>query len=115
MDDEPDFESEKISSRDLAPRSQTDIVFTLPCVCQRKFAEPRPLNPRILLLDMSSWENDGVSNQSYSQDIVPDREFNQNNVLTLTELMDPENTEWDSPHALDEKDEETDSESDSEE
>lgn len=115
MDDEPDFESEEISSWDLAPRSQTDIVFTLPCVCQRKFAEPTPLKPRILLLDMSSWENDGVSNQSDSQDIVPDREFNQNNILTFTELMDTENTAWDSPHVLDEKDGETDSESDSEE
>ena len=30
LDDEPDCESEEITSADLTPRSQTDIVFTLP-------------------------------------------------------------------------------------
>lgn len=115
MDDEPDFESEEITSWDLAPRSQTDVVFTLPCVCQRKFVEPRPLQPRILLLDMSSTESDGATNQFDSPDIVPEREFKQNSILTITELMDTENTEWGNPHVLDEKERETDSKSDSEE
>ena len=115
MDDEPDFESEEITSWDLAPRSQTDVVFTLPCVCQRKFDEPRPLKPRILLLDMSFCESDGATNQFDSRDIVPDREFNQNSILRITEVMETENTQWDNLHVLDEKDGETHSESDSEE
>lgn len=58
LDDEPDFESEEITSWELAPRSQTDVIFTLPCRCERKFAAPRPLKPRILLIDMSCGEND---------------------------------------------------------
>lgn len=51
MDNEPDFESEEITSADLAPRSQTDIVFTLPCSYERRFVRPKPLKPRIVLLD----------------------------------------------------------------
>lgn len=58
MDDEPDFESEEITSSDLAPRSQTDIVFTLPCSYERRFVRPRPIRPRILLLDMTCEEID---------------------------------------------------------
>ena len=115
MDDEPDFESEEITSWDLAPRSQTDVVFTLPCVCQLNFAEPKPLKPRILLLDMSSTESDGATNQFDSPDIVPEREFNKNCILKITELMDTEKTEWDNPHVLHEKERETDSKSVSEE
>ena len=115
MDDEPDFESEEITSWDLAPRSQTDVVFTPPCVCQQKFVEPRPLKPRILLLDMSLTETDSASNQFDSRDIVPEREFNPNCILRITELMDTENMEWDNQHVLDEKERVTDSEGDSEE
>ena len=115
LDDEPDFESEKIASWDLAPRSQTDVVFTLPCVCQRQFAEPMPITPRILLLDMSSCESDGSTNHFGSRDIVPEREFNQSCILKITELVDTENMEWDNPNVLelDKNDGETDSECDS--
>ena len=115
LDDEPDLESEEITSWDLAPRSQTDVVFTLPCVCHREFAEPRPLKPRILLFDMSSCDSDGSTNHFDSRDIVPKRESNQNCVLTITELVDTENTEWNNPPVLDEKDTEIDSECESEE
>ena len=116
MDDEPDFESEEITSRDLAPRSQTDVVFTLPGVCQQTFAEPSPLKPRILLLDMSPCESDGATNQFDNPDIVPEREFNQNRISArITEVMDIENTKWDNLHVSDEKGGETHSESDSQE
>ena len=115
MDDEPDFESEEITSWDLAPRSQTDVVFTLPGVCQQKFTEPRPLKPRILLLDMNSTECDGATNQFDSPDIVPERDFKQKSILAITELTDTENTEWVNPYVLDEKERKTDSESDCEE
>lgn len=113
MDDEPDFESEEITSWDLAPRSQADVVFTLPGVCQREFAEPSSLKPRILLLDMSPCESDGVTNQFDSSDIVPEREFNENRISRITEVVDTENTKWDDLHVLDEKDGETHTASDS--
>ena len=64
---------------------------------------------------MSSTESDVATNQFDSPEIVPEREFNQNCMLTITELMDTENMEWGNPHVLDEKEKETDSKSDSEE
>ena len=67
LDDEPDFESEEITSADLAPRSQTDIVFTLPCSYERRFARPKPLNPRIVLLDMACEEIDEKPASSFEK------------------------------------------------
>lgn len=107
MDDEPDFESEKITSWEkIGPRSPTDMVFTLPCVCERKFAEPRPVRPRILLIDMSPGENDDMTShaeQAESRGTVSMRNFTRNKVLTITELGSG-NAEWDTWHELEEKD-----------
>lgn len=58
---------------------------------------------------MSSMESDGTTNQFDSPDIVPEREFNQNCILTITELMYTVDTEWDNSHVLDERQRETDS------
>ena len=67
LDDEPDCESEEITSPDLAPRSQTDIVFTLPCSYDRRFVRPKPLNPRIVLLDMVGKEIDEKPTTSFEK------------------------------------------------
>lgn len=97
IDDEPDFESEKITSWELGPRSPTDVVFTLPCVCEQRFAEPKPLRPRILLIDMTPGENDVTTShaeQAESQGTASVRKLIRNKTGSV---------EWDSWHELEEK------------
>ena len=69
--DEPDFESEKIESWDLAPRSQTNVVFIPPNWCEPKYVPTRSLEPKIRIIDMSIGENDPFAHTNESRGLVP--------------------------------------------
>lgn len=71
MDDEPDFESEKIESWDLAPRSQTNVVFIPPNWCEPKYVPMRSLEPKIRIIDMSIGGNDPFAHTNESRGLVP--------------------------------------------
>lgn len=71
MGDEPDFESEKIESWDLAPRSETNVVFIPPNWCESKYVPTRSLEPKIRIIDMSTGENDSFAHTSESRGLVP--------------------------------------------
>ena len=70
LDDEPDFESEKIAPWELAPRSHTNVVFIPPGWCERKCEAPRSLEPRIRIIDTSCGENDGFAYSTESRGIA---------------------------------------------
>lgn len=113
LDDEPDFESEVITS--IGPRSQADVMFTLPGVPEGKFAKPSALQPNIQLIDMSPLEYDVVTShaeQAESRATGTVSKFIQN-MLTVTELIGTGRAEWDGWHELEEK-EKVSFESDSE-
>lgn len=70
LDDEPDFESEKIESWELAPRSRTNVVFIPPCWCEEMYEASGPLEPRIRIIDTSDGDNDAFSNTTEGRGIA---------------------------------------------
>ena len=70
MDDEPDFESEKIESWELAPRSKANIVFIPPNWCEPKYTATEFLEPKIRIIDTTSIENDSLAHTE-SRGLVP--------------------------------------------
>ena len=88
MDDEPDFESEKIESWELAPRSQTNVVFIPPNWCERKYVTTRSLEPKIRIIDMSIGENDPFAHINESRGLVPALRNLLPGKSQLTEVID---------------------------
>ena len=70
LNDEPDFESEKIESWELAPRSRTNVVFIPPCWCEEMYEVSGPLEPRIRIIDTSDGDNDPFSNATEGRGIA---------------------------------------------
>ena len=94
MDDEPDFESEKIASWELAPRSQTNIVFIPPNWCEWEYVAPTPPEPRFRIIDTSCGENDAFSNSTESRGLASLRKLipGKAQVTEVIELKDTVNT-----------------------
>ena len=94
MDDEPDFESEKIASWELAPKSQTNIVFIPPNWCEWKCVSPPPPEPRIRIIDTSCGESDAFSNSTESRGLASLRKLipGKSQVTEVIQLKDTINT-----------------------
>lgn len=109
MDDEPDFESEKIASGKIVRKSQTSVVFIPPNCCERNYFVPRPIQPRIRIIDMSWGENDGIFHESRGLTSLRKLMPGKTQVTEVLEVKITGNAEkWTddlkSPQELDEKD-----------
>ena len=110
--DELDFESEKIESWDLAPRSQTNVVFIPPNWCEPKYVPTRSLEPKIRIIDMSIGENDPFAHTNESRGLVPalrnllPRKSQVTDVIDLKQNGNAEgwNNNFNTSQQLDEKD-----------
>lgn len=95
MDDEPDFESEKIASWELAPRSQANVVFIPPGWCEEECETTGPLEPTIRIIDTSCGENDVFANSTESRGMASLRKLlpGKSQVTEVIELTSSGNTE----------------------
>lgn len=70
LDDEPDFESQKIESWELAPRSRVNVVFIPPGWCEEMYEASEPPEPTIRIIDTSIGDNDAFSNTTEGRGIA---------------------------------------------
>ena len=111
MDDDPDFESEKIASWEIVRKSQTSMVFIPPNWCEQNYFVPRSIQPRIRIIDMSWGENDSILHSTESRGLSSLRKLipGKTQVTEVLEVKITGNTEkWTDvlkfPQELDEKD-----------